>query len=361
MTTGKTLKNHVFTLYAVCLIAFLGTATSCQKSKTEQEPKAEQTSTPAQAQQAEKKDLAIEYFDGPSDASKAVLAATSEQWKQIKWPTAEQIPAFRKAMDLQTPPVAENVVVEQVEPAPVPMEWVYAKDASKDKVLLYFHGGAYVVGSAKSRRALEAAISTAAGVRILSIDYRMAPEHPFPAAVEDAKKAYHWLLKKGHKPGSIALGGDSAGGGLAIAAMLSLREEKAELPGAAVLLSPWTDLTVGSESISANQDTDIPLSVDWIKNMAKAYAGNTDLKHPQVSPLFSDPTGLPPLLVQAGSAEMLLDDSKGFARKAHEAGVDVSLQVYKGMWHVFQAYGTSVKEAQRAISEIGEFLRKHLG
>jgi acetyl esterase/lipase len=314
-----------------------------------------------QAPTAEKKDLAIEYFDGPAEESKAVIAATIEQMKQIQWPTVEQVPAFRKAMDAETPPVPEGIVVEQVESAPVPMEWVYAKDASKDKVLLYFHGGAYVVESAKSRRPLEAAISTAAGVRILSIDYRMAPEHPFPAAVEDAIQAYNWLLEKGYKPGSIALGGDSAGGGLALAAILALREEKAKLPGAAVLLSPWTDLTMESESIAANQDTDIPLSVDWIKSMAKAYAGKTDLKHPQVSPLFSDPTGLPPLLVQAGSAEMLLDDSKGFAEKAHEAGVDVSLQVFKGMWHVFQAYGSSVTESGKAISEIGEFLKKHLG
>jgi epsilon-lactone hydrolase len=357
MFTTKARKGSVTRLYLLGLIALLVAATSCQNSKPAPEPKAKEKAE----QKAEKKELLIEYFEGPAKESTALFAAAIEPMKQIKWPTAEQIPEFRKAMDAQTPPVPDGIAVEPVEAAPVPMEWVYAKDASKDKVLLYFHGGVYVIESAKSRRPFEAAISTAAGVRILSIDYRMAPEHPFPAAVEDAKKAYKWLLEKGYKPGSIALAGDSAGGGLAIAVLLALRNEKVKLPKAAVLLSPWTDLTLQSASIKSNKATDIPLPVEWALAMGKAYAGKAGLKHPQVSPLFSDPTGLPPLLIQAGSAEMLLDDSKGFARKAHEAGVDVSLQVYKGMWHVFQAYGSGVKEAQKAISEIGEFLKKHLG
>jgi acetyl esterase/lipase len=240
-------------------------------------------------------------------------------------------------------------------------EWISASGAPQDKAILYFHGGGFRLGSVASHRDLMARIADASGCRVLAINYRLAPEHRFPAAVDDALVTYGWMLDQGLKPENIAFAGDSAGGNLVLAAMLVLRESDLPLPVAGVLMSPWTDLAATGASYVTRADADPIHARPMILALAKGYLGdNGEPRHPLASPLYADLAGLPPLLIQVGDRETVLDDSTLFAEKARAAGVDVELQVWDGMIHVFQMFGAELAEARQAVDAIAGFLRQHL-
>jgi epsilon-lactone hydrolase len=235
--------------------------------------------------------------------------------------------------------------------------WIAAEGAESDRTLLYLHGGGYKLGSTRSHRDLMTRISAAARCRVLGVNYRLAPEHVFPAPVDDAFAAYQWLLSQGVAPGRIAVAGDSAGGGLAAALLLNLREYRIPMPAAAVMLSAWTDLTAQSQSYQTRAELDPIHQRGMILGTARTYLGpRGDPEHPLASPLFGALQGLPPLLLQVGERETVLDDSTRFADKARAAGVAVQLEVYENMIHVFQQFAADLPEARRAIESIGRFL-----
>jgi acetyl esterase/lipase len=256
--------------------------------------------------------------------------------------------------------VPRSVCLQTVAANGVPSDWLEPDNAVPGHAILYLHGGAYVICSPTTHRGLAGNIAHASRARLLLIDYRLAPEHPFPAALDDALAAYHWLLGKGYLPEHIAIGGDSAGGGLTLATALSLRDNYGKIPAALFLLSPWTDLTFSGESIRTRADRDPLLQLNDDGWLIKAYVNGYPLTHPYISPLFAELHGLPPTFIQVGTEEILYDDSTRLEQKAHLAGVDVSLETWPGMWHVFQAFAPYVPESQQAIEKIGEFIRARL-
>lgn len=238
-------------------------------------------------------------------------------------------------------------------------EWVTTPASAPERVILYLHGGGYVSGSPSTHVAITARLAKEAQARIFALDYRLAPEHPFPAQIEDAWAAYWWLLTdQGVKPTQITVAGDSAGGGLTVALLLALRDAGVPLPAGAVCLSPWLDLTLSGATIAINEPTDF-LNFDILHASAQMYANGYDLRHPLISPLYADLAGLPPLLIQAGSAEMLLDDSRRFALRACEAGVDVQLEVWEHMVHVWHFTWLLEPKARQAVAQVGRFVRHH--
>jgi epsilon-lactone hydrolase len=253
------------------------------------------------------------------------------------------------------------VTCEQVTAGGVNGEWISPASAPKDKAILYFHGGGFRIGSVTSHRDLIAQIAVASGCRVLAINYRLAPEHRFPAARDDALAAYGWMLQQGLKPANVAFAGDSAGGNLALAAMLTLRKRQLPLPAAAALMSPWTDLAATGASYVSRAEADPIHQRSMILALANNYLGGEgDPSDPLVSPLYADLAGLPPLLIQVGDRETVLDDSVMLADKARAAGVAVDLQVWDGMIHVFQMFGAELAEAHRAIADIALFFDRHL-
>ena len=237
-------------------------------------------------------------------------------------------------------------------------EWISTGITLKHKVILYLHGGGYALCSANTHRPLAARIGKASGVKVLFPEYRLAPEHPFPAAIEDAVNVYRWLLHQGFSPSNIVFAGDSAGGGLCIAAALVLRDQNEPLPAAIVCLSPWVDLTSSGESYRKNKWVDPYLSIEVVRAAVRMYAGDEKPDHPLISPVFADLSGLPPLFIQAGNHEILQSDAEKLAAQARNAGVPFTLKVWKGMWHVWQISGDALPEARKAIKEIGIFIRK---
>jgi len=237
----------------------------------------------------------------------------------------------------------------------VPTEWIVPRNASSQSVILYIHGGGFTIGWYNIERRLVAYICQAAASRSLAVDYRLAPEHPFPAALEDCLTVYHWLLKNGTSPHDIVVAGASAGGNLTLAMLLSLRDAGDPLPAAAVCISPVTDLAGTGESFLTKQDP--ALTTKFVLTMNRHYAGNHDVRLPLLSPHYGDLHGLPPLLVHVGEDEILLRDATRLADNARAAGVDVSLAVWPGMWHVWHLFAPSLPEAQRAVNEIGTFIR----
>lgn len=238
-------------------------------------------------------------------------------------------------------------------------EWVTTPASAPERVILYLHGGGYVSGSPSTHVAITARLAKEARARIFALDYRLAPEHPFPAQIEDAWAAYWWLLTdQGVKPTQITVAGDSAGGGLTVALLLALRNAGVPLPAGAVCLSPWLDLTLSGATIAINEPTDF-LNFDILHASAQMYANGYDLRHPLISPLYADLAGLPPLLIQAGSAEMLLDDSRRFALRAREAGVDVQFEVWEHMVHVWHFTWLLEPKARQAVAQVGRFVRHH--
>jgi acetyl esterase/lipase len=270
----------------------------------------------------------------------------------------EELRANMEAMAAVAPP-PDDVAYEPVDAGGVPGEWVTAPGARTDAAILYLHGGGYAIGSITTHRMLAANISRAAGVRVLLIDYRLAPEHPHPAAVDDAAGAYRWLLGQGIDARNLAIAGDSAGGGLTVATLLALRDAGTPLPACAVPISPWVDMAQSAESYTTRGDLDPMVSAVGLKQMADWYLAGQDQKTPLASPVHADLSGLPPLLVQVGDHEVLLDDSIRLVERAKQAGVDATCEIGEECFHVYQAF--PVPEAEEAIARLAAFVRSHLG
>lgn len=242
----------------------------------------------------------------------------------------------------------------------VPAEWLTPKQVADGKLLLYLHGGGYVMGGCGTHRQLVSYIGKAAGIRALLPEYRLAPEHPFPAPLDDSLAIYRSLLRDGFLPGDIVIGGDSAGGGLAVATLIALRDAGDPLPAAACLLSPWLDLTGSGESMVANADSDPWFEPGHLPLLAEKYCRAEEMANPLVSPVFADLTGLPRLYIQACADEILLSDSTRIAEKGRAAGIEVELDLYTGLWHVFQAFARQVPESREAVVRLGAYMRRTL-
>lgn len=237
-------------------------------------------------------------------------------------------------------------------------EWIDAPGVAQDRAFLFIHGGGYYRGSVQSTRPTAARISAATGARVLSTSYRLAPEHAFPAAIDDVHCTYQWLLAQGADPAKTVVGGISAGGGLTLALLLKLKNRGEPLPAAAVPMSAWTDLTQTAETMQTKADEDPSISKAYLDRMSGYYLNGADPKTPLASPLFGDLAGLPPLLVQVGTAETLLDDSRLFAERAQAAGVDVAYRPWQDMIHGWHMVGF-LPEALDAIGEAGDFFKSH--
>lgn len=261
-------------------------------------------------------------------------------------------------------PAVPGVRVEGVNADGVPAEWTRVESKSgvdSRGTLLYFHGGGYFQGSIATHRRLVASLCLAAGVRGLSVDYRLAPENPFPAAVDDALAAYRWLTGPGGEdPARVVVAGDSAGGGLTAALLVALRDAGDPLPAGAYLMSPWTDLAATGESIRTRTEVDPMIDARDTKRITSYYVPDGDVLNPLVSPLYADLSGLPPLLVHVGEAEVLLDDAVRLADRARAAGVSVELEVWPEAFHVFQMLAGLLPEADEAVAQAGEWMVKRL-
>jgi epsilon-lactone hydrolase len=278
--------------------------------------------------------------------------------------TQGTIPEQRAAMDqvasASRPP--DGITVQPDRLGGRDAEWLEMAGATDEGVLLYLHGGGYCIGSLATHRPLAGRIALASRCRVVTLDYRLAPEHPFPAAVDDACAAYRDLLAGGVAPQRMAVAGDSAGGGLAMALLLALRAAGTPLPAAAVCLSPWTDLTQSSPAYDQRADRDPMVTKAGLDDMASAYLRDTDPRTALASPLFGDLGGLPPVRIEVGESEVLFDDATGLAERLRLAGVDVSLVVWPELIHVFQAFpGELVPEADTSIEGVGAFMRAHFG
>ena len=246
----------------------------------------------------------------------------------------------------------------------IPMEWVVADGADPDRRILYMHGGSWISGSPAGYRAFLSRVSKATGAVVLAVDYRLAPEHKFPAGLEDFTQAYQWMRQNNPYVSRSALSaylmGDSAGGNLALATLLKINDAKMPMPGAVVALSPATDFTGGSPSLVSRALVDPIINPQILPALIPIYLGhNTNPTNAYASPLFGDYNGMPPLLLQVGDAEVLLDDSTRLARHAREQGCDVTLQIWDRMPHVFQGFAPFLPEASEAIAKIGKFIRQH--
>jgi epsilon-lactone hydrolase len=272
--------------------------------------------------------------------------------------TIDQVRAGFEAMGAMLP-VEADIKAEPVSAGGVKAEWVSAPGAESSRAILYLHGGGYVIGSINTHRALAGRLSRAAKARVLLIDYRLAPEHPFPAAVDDSVAAYRWMLAQGLKPTRIAVAGDSAGGGLTAATLVAIRDAKLPVPAAGALLSPWVDLEGIGESMTTKDAADPMVHKDGLVGMAKAYLAGKNPRTPLAAPLYAELAGLPPLLIQVGTSETLLDDASRLAERAKKAGVNVTYEPWDKMIHVWQLFAPMLDEGQQAIEKIGAFIRKH--
>ena len=256
-------------------------------------------------------------------------------------------------------PLDDDIVCERLGAGGVPAEWISAPGADKDRILVYLHGGGYVIGSVRTHRVLMSRISRASGARVLGLDYRLSPENPFPAPLQDTMAAYKWLLANGADPKKIVIGGDSAGGGLTVSALVSMRYLGEPMAAGGVCISPWTELEPKAESYDTNAAVDPSVSRERVQGLMEHFIGDKDPRAPLASPLFADLNGLPPLLVQVGSIEVVLDDSTRLAQRAEAAGIDVKLEVWDDMPHVWHQFAPILSDAQKAIDRVGEFIKKH--
>ena len=268
----------------------------------------------------------------------------------------------RKDMDaaFSAYPVARDVTVEPVTANGVRAEWTSTPQDDRDAALLYVHGGGYVIGSLDSHRHLVSEAGRAAKSWALALDYRLAPEYPFPAAVEDAVSGYRYLLSRGIRPGRIAIAGDSAGGGLVVAAMLAIRDAGLAQPACGWCISPWVDMEGIGESMSAKAAADPMVQREPLLDMARLYLGGANPRSPLAAPIYADLKGLAPLLIQVGAAETLLDDAIRLAKVAGAADVRVDLQVWPEMVHVWHIFHPELKAGLQAIRAGGEFVRARL-
>lgn len=258
-------------------------------------------------------------------------------------------------------PLPADVRTERLEANGVPAEWTMTPAADADRVLLFLHGGGYASGSIASHRAMVAEAGRQAGMRTLVPEYRLAPENPFPAALHDALAAYRFLRSSGIEPARIAIGGDSAGGGLALATLISLRDAGDALPACAWCISPWTDLEMTGHSITGKAGIDPMIQKDYLEGLATAYLGGESARDPLISPLHADLHGLPPLLIQVGSSETLLDDSVRLAGAAGAADVAVQLEIYPDMIHVWHLFHQRLAAGRLALEAAGRFMRQRVG
>lgn len=256
---------------------------------------------------------------------------------------------------------APDVTVFEIDAAGVPCQWITAPGVPQDRLIIYLHGGAYAACSPTTHQDLISRLSRASGAAALGVDYRLAPEDPFPAAVDDSIATYNWALGHGFEPSNIVLAGDSAGGGLVLSVLLAARDAGTPLPAAGVCFSPWVDLECSGESMAANDHLDDFIKYGGLSARAESYLGGADPENPLASALFADLRGLPPLLVHVGSAETLLDDSTRLAALAKKAGVDLTLKIWDDMVHVWQAFASILPEGQQSIEETGAFIREKLG
>ena len=284
----------------------------------------------------------------------AGLAATLPQ------DSAAQLATLRVAVDQGgLVAIPRGITVTDDVAGGVPVEWLRSPHSDSDAVLLYLNGGGYLFGSPRSHRALAAALVQATGMPALLPSYRLAPEHPYPAALTDVWAVYWWLLDQGIAPGRIVLAGESAGGGLTIALLLALRDAGMPLPACAVCISPWVDMTLSSRSLHTNQATDY-LSLAGLQAAVPLVLAGVDPHTPTISPVFADLHGLPPLLIQAGTAEILYDDARRLAHRAAEDGVAVEFEPWENMvhaWHILFAFEPA---ARSAIRRIAQFVHGHV-
>lgn len=266
----------------------------------------------------------------------------------------------RKSMDRwgEWMPRLRRVMIQPGTHAGLYCETHIPSGVHSNRIILYFHGGGFAVGSPRSHRHLVSRLAQAAGMKAIAIEYRKAPEHPYPAALDDTTRAYRQLLDQGYRPEHIVLAGDSAGGNLTLTTLLRLRDEGVPLPAAACAISPWCDVTLALPSIVTNAARDLILSPLLLQQFRDLYVNSDQQQAPQVSPLFADLTGLPPLLLQVGSDEVLLDDARQLARRAARAGVPVTLEVWEGMQHVWHYSALFLQDGRRALARIGEFFRQ---
>jgi monoterpene epsilon-lactone hydrolase len=266
--------------------------------------------------------------------------------------------AFNETM--KRVPVADDVEQSPTTIGGVDAVEVTIRDADATNVVLYFHGGVYVIGTAAATVPMAGDLARRTGARVITLDYRLAPEHPYPAAVDDARDAYQGLLEQGVDPGRIALAGESAGGGLAVATLLALRDASTPLPSCAFVMSPYADLTLSGASIADRESVDRTLTPEGLRLRIPDYVAGADASDPLISPVFGDVTGLPPLLIQVGSNEILLSDALRLAERAATADVTVTLDVTDGVGHVFQGFVAMLEEADAALDRASTFLRTNL-
>lgn len=258
-------------------------------------------------------------------------------------------------------PVADDVKITSVDVNGVTGEWSIVPGSDPSRILMFFHGGGYCSGSIVSHRRLVTEAGRAAGVRTLAIAYRLAPEHPFPAAYDDVLTAWRFLRDQNIPAAHIAIGGDSAGAGLTLALIGRLRDALEELPGCAWLISPWTDLTMSGPTLSSKEAVDPLIHEQYLVELAEAYLpAGMDRKDPRVSPLYADLKGFPPVLIQVGSAETLLDDATRFAAVAGAADVRVTLEIWPQMIHAWPLWNAGLEPGRRALASAGAFIRQHL-
>jgi acetyl esterase/lipase len=258
-------------------------------------------------------------------------------------------------------PVAGDIGLESITLDGLAGEWSRAPGSDATRVLLFFHGGGYCSGSILSHRRMVTEAGRAAGIRTLAVCYRLAPENPFPAAFDDALTCWRWLRRQGIAANHIAIGGDSAGGGLTVSLIARLRDDGEPLPACAWLTSPWTDLTLSGETLVSKDAADPLIHKAYLIELADAYLGpETDRKDPRVSPLYADLKSLPPVLIQVGAAETLLADATRFAAAAGAANVPVTLEIWPDMIHAFALWNAHLEPARRALANAGAFIRKHL-
>lgn len=281
-------------------------------------------------------------------ASKADKTATLQQRRAILEEGARHLP------------MARHVDVERTTVENIAAEWLRPVGATDNRAVLYLHGGAFTMGSCTTHRALASRIAVASHTPVLLPEFRLAPEYPFPAALEDVVATYRWLIEQGIPPQKMIIAGDSSGGGLAIALAVLLREKDVPLPAAIACLSPWADLELTGESLTTRAQVDPLCSLEESRYHASFYTGKHDARAPLVSPIYADLHNLPPILIQVGDREILLSDATRLTERARKDGVDAELEVWDGMWHVWHLFAKYVPEGQRAIDRMGAFIRKHL-
>jgi monoterpene epsilon-lactone hydrolase len=295
----------------------------------------------------------------PSQELNAVLDMIRVRSKEVRKTTDDDRLSYERIMSVL--PLEDDIETVRVGVNGIPAEWVSAPESEDHRVVLYLHGGGYLFGSTRTHRVMLAHLARAAKAQVLALDYRLAPEIPFPAPVEDSVSAYQWLLAKGIAPKNIVIGGDSAGGGLVVAALVALRGVGEPMPAAGVCISPWNDMESTGKSMITNAESDPSVSKERLLKIAAVYLDGKDPQAPLASPIHADLTGLPPLLLQVGGIEVLLDDSTMLKERAEKVGVSVEMEVWDDMPHVWHHYAPILPEARKAIGKIGEFVQEHTG